>query len=294
MLRQLLGIFLSSVATLASVVATVVALSPVATGVALSPMLLAPLLYSAPALLLQPRAAPALLLQPRAPPPRLSAAVDAVAAPALTSERLVDLTKEYLDTGTGFYSALRPELMADDFIFRGGVVGPLNKKDYCRTMELLGIAKSWQLQSNAFGFVVDPADPMCVRFFLRNTGEHVAPWQPWGAVPPLPIQPTPGKTSVVGPTETGRIIFDSEGKVKHFATGLVVGKYEAEQGRGVNTNGLGAVLGLFNAVGLGPVGGLALSKTVRDLSNKAADDFPDLRIPKTKTIDAEVPGWWRE
>jgi len=230
-------------------------------------------------------AAVSTLFTPRLPPP--IATVDSV---ALTSERLIELTKEFLDTGTGFYSALRPDLMAEDFIFRGGVVGPLSKADYCRTMELLGIADAWNLQSNAFGFTVDPADPYCVRFFLRNTGEHVSPWQPWGAVPPVPIKPTPGKTHVIAPTETGRVVFKDDGTVKHFATGLVIGKYEEE----VNTNGLGAVLGLFHAVGIGAVGNLALSQAVRDLSNKAADDFPALKIPKTKTNTEDVPSWWRE
>lgn len=227
----------------------------------------------------------------RAPPPAGQLSGE---AESTTSERLVELTEEFLDTGTGFYSGLRPELMAEDFVFRGGVVGPLSKTDYCRTMELLGIADAWKLEANAFGFVVDPAEPMTVRFFLRNTGEHVGAWQPWGAVPPIPIKPTPGKTSVVAPTETGRLCFDAEGKVRHFATGLVVGKYEAQQGRGINTNGLGAVLGLFHTVGLGAVGNLALSQTVRDLSNAAADRFEALKIPKTKTNDEDVPGWWRE
>ena len=39
-------------------------------------------------------------------------------------------------------------------IFRGGVVGPLSKTDYIRTMELLGIADAWKLQSNAFTGVI--------------------------------------------------------------------------------------------------------------------------------------------
>ena len=96
--------------------------------------------------------------------------------------------------------------MAEDFIFRGGVVGPLNKNDYCRTMDLLGVANAFDLESNAFGFVVDPADPLCVRFFIRNTGEHTAPWQPWGELPPIPLKPTPGQTTVVAPTETARLL----------------------------------------------------------------------------------------
>ena len=97
-------------------------------------------------------------------------------------------------------------------------------------------------------------------------------------------------TSVVAPTETARLIFSDSGKVKHFGTGLVVGKYEQE----VNTNGLGAVLGLFNAIGVGQVGGLALSKQVRDFSNAAADQFEFLKIPKTKSLPENVPAWWKE
>ena len=211
----------------------------------------------------------------------------------LTPERLVELSRTFLSTGTGFYSEVRPELFADDFVFRGGVVGPLNKPDYCRTMRLLGVADAFDLEPNAFGFAVDPADPLCVRFFLRNTGEHVAPWQPWGAVPPVPLQPTAGRTRVVAPTETGRLVFDESGRVRHFATGLVVGRFEAQQ-KGVNTAGLGAVLGLFGAIGVGGVGALALNQLVRDLSNEAADRFDALDIPKTKSRPEAVPGWWVE
>jgi hypothetical protein len=61
----------------------------------------------------------------RAPQPR--AQITVAPTTSLTDERLIELTKA--GTSTGFYSALRPELMAKDFVFRGGVVGPLNKAD---------------------------------------------------------------------------------------------------------------------------------------------------------------------
>ena len=54
------------------------------------------------------------------------------------------------------------------------------------------------------------------------------------------------------------------------------------------------MLGLFNAVGFGAVGGMALNKQVRDASNFAADQFEFLKIPKTKTNEGEVPAWWKE
>ena len=214
----------------------------------------------------------------------------AASASAYSEAELIEKAKEFLDSGTGFYSSLRPELLDDDFIFRGGVVGPLNKEDYLRTMTLLGVSEAFDLSSNYFGFTLDPDVPNSVRFFIRNRGEHVKSWQPWGAFPPLPLSPTAGMTSVVAPTETARLIFSDSGKVKHFGTGLVVGKYEQE----VNTNGLGAVLGLFNAIGVGQVGGLALSKQVRDFSNAAADQFEFLKIPKTKSLPEKVPAWWKE
>jgi hypothetical protein len=211
----------------------------------------------------------------------------------LSEGQLIELSQNFLEHGTGFYSDLQPDLFAEDFIFRGGVVGPLNKKDYLRTMRLLGVSSAFDVQSNAFGFTPDPSDPMCIRFFIRNIGEHVKPWQPWGKFPPTPLAPTSGKTKVIGPTETGRLCFDSNGKVRLFSTGLVVGRFETTQ-REANTNGLGAVLGLFHAIGFGPVGNIALNKQVRVLSNMLSDKFDFLQIPKTKTSDADIPSWWTE
>lgn len=207
---------------------------------------------------------------------------------ASNDSTLIALAKEFLTTGTGLYSALRPELYAEDFIFRGGgVIGPLNKVDYLRTMRILSINDAWNPEPNFFGFTVDPDVPNSVRFFLRIRGEHVKPWQPWGAFPPTPLVPTPGQTSVVSPTETGRIVFNDAGKVRHYATGLVIGRYEK-----VNTNGLGATMGLWNAIGYGGVAALTDSPQLRDVFNVLADQFPSLEIPQTKSVVEDIPSWW--
>ena len=81
---------------------------------------------------------------------------------------------------------------------------------------------------------------------------------------------------------------DGELKVKFFTTGNVV-KFGYEDS---NTNGLGAVLGLFHAIGFGDVGNLALNANVRAASNFAATNLDFLKIPKTKSSPA--PGWWRQ
>ena len=223
----------------------------------------------------------------------LQAVFQKAASPSsASSQELIAKTIDFLETGTGFYSAPEASMLADDFVFRGGVVGPLGKADYLDTMEKLNVYRSFDLESNAWGFVADSRDPRCVRFFLRNSGEHVGAWQPWGSIPPLPLKPAPGRTAVRGPTETARVVFDEEGKIRHFATGLVVGKYEAAAGA-CNTNGLGAVLGLFHAVGYGWVGDLALIGGFRKLANALADGV-DPSVPKTKSDASQVPAWWVE
>ena len=222
----------------------------------------------------------------------LRATVETATTAAPPTTDLVAKTRAFLESGTGFYSAPDASMLADDFIFRGGVVGPLNKADYLDTMEKLGVYRAFDLDANAYGFVEDPRDPRCVRFFLRNTGEHVDAWQPWGNVPPLPIRPAAGRTAVRGPTETGRLVFDDAGRVRHFATGLVVGKCEPARGD-CNTSGLGAVLGLFHAVGFGWVGNLALIGGFRKLANVLAASL-DPSVPKTKSEADVVPAWWIE
>lgn len=64
------------------------------------------------------------------------------------------------------------------------------------------------------------------------------------------------------------------------------------EGYEFNTNGLGAVLGLFHAIGIGDVGNLALNSNVRAISNIAASNFDFLKIPKTKSENAPV--WWQQ
>lgn len=196
-----------------------------------------------------------------------------------------------MDEATGFYSELKPEFLADDFVFRGGVVGPLNKADYVDTMEKLGVYRAFNLEPNAFGFTVDPSDPLTVRFFVRNRGCHVGKWQPWGALPPLPLEPDPERSAVVGPTEAAMVTFEPETlQVRFFTTGNVV-KF-GDGLSGVNMGGFGVVFGLFYVIGIGDVGNLVLDANVRALSNWAANNVGALKIPRTKSENA--PAWWTE
>ena len=64
---------------------------------------------------------------------RATAAMQAVA----TKLDVVELTKEFLATSTGYYSPVDPERLDPDFVFRAPTIGPLNKMDYINTMTTL-------------------------------------------------------------------------------------------------------------------------------------------------------------
>mmetsp|Transcript_37882 Transcript_37882/g.69248 ORF Transcript_37882/g.69248 Transcript_37882/m.69248 type:complete len:251 (-) Transcript_37882:67-819(-) len=203
---------------------------------------------------------------------------------------VIAAAQSFVDEATGFYSPLKPDCLASDFVFRGGVIGPLNKHDYLATMESLGIFDAFDLKANAFGFTVDPADPLSVRFFVRNTGSHVGPFLQRG---PLSFRPDPARSSVVGPTEAAMLTFEPGTlKVRFFTTGNVVKFGNSVQGRAPNTGGLGAVLGLFYAIGFGGLGNLALNGYFRSLFNWAGSQLGSFGIPLTKS--EVVPAWWTE
>jgi len=180
-------------------------------------------------------------------------------------------------------------MLSSDFVFRGGVVGPLNKKDYCATMETLGVYRAFSLESNSYGFTVDDSDPFLVRFFHHNTGKQTAPWRPWGSFPPTSIPCT--NKDVIGPTETGCVKFSSSDptQIVFFNTGNVLQFGDVIDN---NTGGLGAVLGLFHAVGYGDVGNIALIKLVRDVSNSIG--YKTNAVPLTKSREEDIPSWYVE
>eukprot|EP00971_Amphidinium_carterae_P222067 4408447-Amphidinium_carterae.1 len=50
---------------------------------------------------------------------------------------VIALAKKYVSKGNGFWNPVDPELMAEDFVFRGEYIGPLSKKDYVDTISKL-------------------------------------------------------------------------------------------------------------------------------------------------------------
>ena len=199
---------------------------------------------------------------------------------------VVELAKEYVGTASGFYTEAKPEFYADDFVFRGGVIGPLNKTTYLETMEILGIYRAFDIKANAFGFVRDPTNDKSVHYFVKNRGKHIAKWDIAGG-----LAPRPGYDDVIGRTEAAQLIFNDDGKIKFLTAGIPVGPLPLEDS---NVGGYGAVLGVFSAVGLDVAAKTALNPGVRTIVNTLHDVLAPLnlpfRIPRTKSTT--IPAWY--
>ena len=208
----------------------------------------------------------------------------------LSDQKILELAKGYVSKGNGFYSPIVEEIHADDFVFRGGVIGPLNKRDYCSTMAKLGVSEAFDLSPNAFGFCVDPDLPNAARFFVRYTGKQVKTWKVAGTPINIPVPTNDDDNRIVGPTESFLLQFNDEGKTKFFtiSSPMLFGNPSK-----TTTGKYGAVLGLFIHVGFAVAADLALNSNVRVATNAIANLLPEnMAPPKTASNPKEVPSWY--
>jgi hypothetical protein len=200
------------------------------------------------------------------------------AATMVTDDQKIASARRFLIDGNGFYAPPKPELLADDFVFRAPVVGPLCKADYIATMTLF---KLWEalpdIKANDYGWVVDPSSPMTVRCFVRNTGTHAGPLDVGSVVLP------PSGKRYEGSTESISITLNGDGKVRALTAGYVVDRFAG------NGGGLGAVAGILVAIGLpvpkpyGPV-----FRFSQWLGNTFGAKFG----PRTISSEEDIPTWY--
>ena len=60
-----------------------------------------------------------------------------------------------MNEGTGYYSKQDASLFAEDYIFRGPAIGPLNLRDYTSVMQYFMMYEAFEdFSPNAFGYTV--------------------------------------------------------------------------------------------------------------------------------------------
>lgn len=117
-----------------------------------------------------------------------------VADSAATVARRAALAARWVQN-EGFYQQADTKMMAEDFVFMGPVVGPLNAADYLGTLGVFKVYDAFpDISVSCSEFTQDPSEPNRFWGVIRVRGTHTAPLNLGSAK-----IPATGKQMVVGP-----------------------------------------------------------------------------------------------
>lgn len=193
-------------------------------------------------------------------------------------------TKEYANGAT--YDAGN-DYLADDYVFRGSVVGPIRKQDVIDTQKGFNLREAYpDLDRGVFGFTIDPNNPYRCFFFERWTGTNKV------GVKLGPISFPPTNNHVECPMHITSVTWNPEGKIMYESISPPLDRFEG------NTMGGGAVFGLLVGGGVdGGKGALFGSGAApgswpliwQQQLNQLAGGF----FGKAFSDEADIPDWWK-
>jgi hypothetical protein len=203
-----------------------------------------------------------------------------VSLSALPKDELIRLAENY-------FADPSPDYWADDFVFRGPVIGPLVKKDLIETLKgVAGDPKNIEtafpdLKINVFGITADdPIEPNRVWYFCRPRGTFTGPFE-------HPVVGTIEATGAdyIGPPEARSIVFNDDGKITYQTVGYVTDRFTGD-----TTGGRGAVFGMYAVMGQEIDATVGSPITV--LLQKLTMFLPN--IPKSYSKPEDWPTWWKD
>lgn len=150
----------------------------------------------------------------------------------IKADDLIKRTKEILSSEISLGTKDGGTCLADDFEFCAAVVGPIGKDEYLDALGSFKLEDSFDIQSNFYGFYVDPLQTNRVWFFSRSEAKHVGKFAGKEAT---------GKELQL-PPQCFHIDFNESGLLKEL------GFYTVDRRQG-NTGGLGGVFGYFYGIG---------------------------------------------
>jgi len=172
-----------------------------------------------------------------------------------------------------------PEYYSTDYVFRGPIVGPINREELVSTNTGFGLDQAFpDLDRDAFGFAVDPENPFRVLYFERWKATHTGPVSVQG----LPLGEATGRRSI-SPVMPFSIVWDPQGKIIYEHLTTAVDRFEG------NTKGKVAVFGLLETAGIpldNNVGNKVL--TFQQKLNRFFNG--PLQI---YSREEDVPRWWK-
>mmetsp|Transcript_9726 Transcript_9726/g.14968 ORF Transcript_9726/g.14968 Transcript_9726/m.14968 type:complete len:235 (+) Transcript_9726:125-829(+) len=150
----------------------------------------------------------------------------------IAPDDLIVRAKEVLGPEIGVGTKDDGACLAEDFVFCAAVVGPIPRDEYLGALGSFKLEESFDIDSNFFGFNVDPMQTNRVWFMSRAVAKHIATF--------AGVEAT-GKELVM-PPQLYHLDFNEDGLVKE------IGFYTVDRQQG-NTGGLGGAFGYFYGVG---------------------------------------------
>lgn len=194
---------------------------------------------------------------------------------------VVEKTKQYTsEPGYRSFSLkdIPTEYYSTDYIFRGPIVGPINRQDLVITNTAFGLGTAFpDLDREAFGFCVDPENPYRCLFFERWKATHTGELNLAG----LKAEATGNKS--ISPVMPFSIVWTPDGEIIYEHLTTAVDRFEG------NTMGKVAVFGLLETAGISLSNGvgdqiLTLQQKLNRLTNSPAQIY-------SKAEDR--PRWWK-
>lgn len=176
----------------------------------------------------------------------------------------------------GFHGPVRHDLIADDFVFMGPTIGPLNKRDYIGTLGIFKVYEAFpDIKLNAATFTQDPKNPDRFWSFIRVTGTHYCTLD----LGSKKYDPT--YLGLRGGPEAVSVTFDEDDKIKTFTAGYVT---DAREGK---TGMAGAMFAILTSIGAStPRPGGKTFKALNWIGNKKVD------YPKSVSHTLDLPQEW--
>lgn len=178
----------------------------------------------------------------------------------------------------GFHQPAKTELMSEEFVWFGPIVGPLNKQDFLGTVGSFAVWEGFpDLVLQTSEFTQDPVEPNRYWGILRLSGTHTEPLRSGTPAPPYPAT---GNALDVGPQAVS-VTFDSDGLVARYTGGYIVDRRQGATGE------FGGVFAFFKVAG-----GFLPSPQLAKLFNWIGSKMKN--FPKNRSHVDDLPPKWRE
>jgi len=185
--------------------------------------------------------------------------------------------KEYVDSQSES-AGMDESWYAPDYVLRGPVIGPINRKDLRGSQNGLGILEAFpDIKLESFGYTIDPENPYRCFYFQRWRATHTQDLDSYGT-----IYPATG-TEMETPVSVFSVVFNPDGRIVYEQVGAVVDRHEG------NTQGKAAVFGMLHTAGL------KLSASPGDAVFGLIQRIGHLvgGMGRSWSKEDEIPTWWQ-